>query len=373
MTFTVPYEKINKLLTDIKNILMQNVLTPKRLAKITGQLSFMHLAIGPLVRLFTRNMYHEIESRTSWYEPKIISKQTKDELEFWLNSINIYNGYTFKPRALTTYLVFTDASDDGYGGFILKRLNREVCSAKFKDCEKQTSSTHGELLAVKYVLDSFGGMLRNQSVQVNIDNSSACRILSVGSAKPYLQNIAIDVFSFCSKFNIKLIPQWIPREQIELADYCSRIKDTDNWSIDNDSFRLINNLYGPFTVDRFANNLNRKLKCFNSKYHCPGTSHVNAFTDDWSNDLNWLCPPISSIGSVIRHLKLCKAKGTLLVPVWPSSYFWPLIFPNGKQMADFKKGFIIIELFYYSEAADSVFSGYTKFKTIILNIDCSNN
>ena len=32
----------------------------------------------------------------------------------------------FKPRALTTCLVFTDASDDGYGGFILKHLNKEV-------------------------------------------------------------------------------------------------------------------------------------------------------------------------------------------------------------------------------------------------------
>ena len=121
---------------------MQNVLTRKQLAKIARQLSSKHLAIGPLVRLFTRNMYHEIENRTSWYEPKSISKETKDELDFWLNNINICNGYTFKPRALPTCLIFTDASDDGYGGFILKLLNREVCSAKFKDCEKQTSSTH---------------------------------------------------------------------------------------------------------------------------------------------------------------------------------------------------------------------------------------
>ena len=142
------------------------------------------------------------------------------------------------------------------------------------------------------------------------------------------------------------------------------------WSIDNDSFRFINNLYGPFTVNRFVNNLNRKLKCFNSKFYCPGTCHVNAFTDGWSNDLNWLCRPISSTASVISHLKLCKAKGALLVPVWLSLAF--LIYPNGKQMADFIKDFIIIESFYYSEAADSVFNGYTKFKTIILNIDGSN-
>ena len=187
------------------------------------------------------------------------------------------------------------------------------------------------------------------------------------------ENLVLDHFSFCSKFNIRLILQWIPREQNELADYYSRIKDTDNWSIDNDSFRLINKLYGPFTVDRFANNLNRKLKCFNSKYYCPGSSHVNAFTDNLSKDLNWLCPPISSMDSVICHLKLCKAKGTLLVPVWPSSYFWPLIYPpNGKQMADFIKDFIMIEPFYYLEVADSVFNGYTNLKTIILNIDCHN-
>ena len=288
VAFMVPSEKIDKLLVDIRNILRQNVLTPKQLAKITGKLSSMHLATGPLVQLFTRNMYHEIENRVSWYQPKITSKETKDKLEFWLNSIYIYNGYTFKPRALTTCLAFAGASDDEYGGFILKGLNKGVCSAKFKVREKQTSSTHKELLSVKCVLDSFEEMLWNQSVQVNIDNSSACRILSVRNAKPYLQNLAIDVFSFCSKFNIKLIPQLIPREQNELADYYTRIKNTDNWSIDNDSFRFINNFFGPFTVDRFANNLNQTLKLFNSKSYCPGTSHVNAFTGDWSNDLNWL-------------------------------------------------------------------------------------
>ena len=77
MTVTGPSEKINKLVADIKNILMQNVLTPKQLAKITGQLSSMHLAIGLLVRLFKRKVYHEIENRVSWYEPKIISIETK--------------------------------------------------------------------------------------------------------------------------------------------------------------------------------------------------------------------------------------------------------------------------------------------------------
>ena len=41
---------------------MQNAFTPKQRAKITGQLSSMYLAIGPLVRFFTSKIYHEIEN-----------------------------------------------------------------------------------------------------------------------------------------------------------------------------------------------------------------------------------------------------------------------------------------------------------------------
>ena len=96
--------------------------------------------------------------------------QLSGGLELWVYNVNIFNEYRFKLRIATT---------------------------------------HSKLLAVKYVPDSFGEMLRNQSVQVNTDNSSACRILSVSSGKTYLQNTTIDIFTFYS------------------ADYYSREKDTD--------------------------------------------------------------------------------------------------------------------------------------------------
>ena len=115
--------------------LNQDFLTAKQLSKVAGRLSSMHLAIGPLVPLFTRNMYHFIEKRISWYEQKIVSKNVKEELKFWRNNIKIYDGYTFKPRPLTSCLLFTDARDKG---FVLKHLNKEICSAKFDKYEKET-------------------------------------------------------------------------------------------------------------------------------------------------------------------------------------------------------------------------------------------
>ena len=79
-----------------------------------------------------------------------------------------------------------DANDESHGGFVLKHLNKEICSAKFDKYEKGASSTFMELLAVKYVLTSFSYILKNHSVHVNIDNSSVCCILSIGSSKPHL-------------------------------------------------------------------------------------------------------------------------------------------------------------------------------------------
>ena len=66
----------------------------------------------------------------------MVSKNVKGELKFWRNNINIYNGNTFKPRLLTSCSLFTDASDEGYVGFVLKHLNKEICSAKLRNIKK---------------------------------------------------------------------------------------------------------------------------------------------------------------------------------------------------------------------------------------------
>ena len=158
-----------------------------------------------------------------------------------------------------------------------------------------------------------------------------------------------------------------PREENEIADTLTHVNDTDNWSIDYSSFKFISKYFGPFTVDRFADSNNKKLDRFNSKHYCPGTENVNAFTENWSKENNWLCPPISLIGSTIKHLKFCKASGTLLVPVWRSAYFWPLLFPNGIHTASFVKYSKVVKPFFISNNCN-IFKGYTNFDCMALKI-----
>ena len=77
------------------------------------------------------------------------------------------------------------------------------------------------------------------------------------------------------------MPTWIPREKNKLADYFSKINDTDDFSIDYKTLYVILRTLGTCTIDRFANNNNTKLKRFNSKFYFPNTEAVNAFACNW--------------------------------------------------------------------------------------------
>ena len=92
-------------------------------------------------------------------------------------------------------------------------------------------------------------------------------------------------------------------------------------------FAELDKVWGPHTVDRFADFHNCQLPRFNSRCWNPGSEAVDAFTVNWEMENNWWCPPISLITRVIRHAQVCKARGTLVVPLWQSAHFWPLICP----------------------------------------------
>ena len=76
------------------------------------------------------------------------------------------------------------------------------------------------------------------------------------------------------------------------------------------------------------------------------------------------------IPRVINHTKFCKAYGILIVPLWESANFYPLIH-TGQHYREFVKRIMYINPFYESKASNSIFKGYTPFKSLALLIDFS--
>ena len=78
-------------------------------------------------------------------------------------------------------------------------------------------------------------------------------------------------------------------------------------------------------MDRFLNRDNAQLPRFYSKFRCPGSEGVDAFSVPWAGENNFLFPE----SLIIITLPLLGDRGTFVVPAWPSAPFWPLIFTEG--------------------------------------------
>ena len=79
---------------------------------------------------------------------------------------------------------------------------------------------------------------------------------------------------------------------------------------------------------------------------------------------------------LVRHMKLFSAKGTLIVPVWTSAHFWPLLCSDRVQWSNFIHDWVILpnfpNLFVACKAKNSVFGlFFLLFVSVALRIDFS--
>ena len=123
-------------------------------------------------------------------------------------------------------------------------------------------------------------------------------------------------------------PRTSEMDSNDRADFLSGIVDYDHWRVKRDYFLLPEEKWGPHSVDRFANHENTQLPRFNSRFWCPCTEAVDAFSFSWAGENNWLVPPIFLIPKVLNHMAALGGRPTLVVPAWPSAPFWPLIFTD---------------------------------------------
>ena len=118
-----------------------------------------------------------------------------------------------------------------------------------------------------------------------------------------LQKLATRLYYTCAASGIDLAVNWIPRAQNGKADEISKYVYHDDWQTTCKLFNLINLKWGPHTIHRFANAKNTKTACFNSHYWNPACEAVDAFTQNWTGETNWIVPPIRKLSATRGRVK----------------------------------------------------------------------
>ena len=89
-----------------------------------------------------------------------------------------------------------------------------------------------------------------------------------------------------------------------------------------------------FTLDCFAYATNAKCQKFYSKVPSPHSAGINAFQQDWSQEFNYVCPPVKMIINTIQHILVNPSQGVLVVPYWPSNCFWTILTTDGTHLLE---------------------------------------
>jgi hypothetical protein len=152
-----------------------------------------------------------------------LSESSLEQLVFWRNNFQLVNVKHFTLDESCRQIVFSDASGTGYGGYIVE-TPIDIAHGMWLDSEKGNSSTWKELTAVKQVLLSLIHILSGKRIKWFTDNQNMVSIVGKGSTKTVLQELALDIFSACLKFNVNIDMVWIPRSENDRADYLSHVE-----------------------------------------------------------------------------------------------------------------------------------------------------
>lgn len=370
-------KRIESLASDLDDLLRDShvAVHVKRVATVAGKIISLSNCIGNVTRLMSRNLYSLINSASTWFDFVKLSKEVVIELAFWRENLCKCNGIPIWPvEVRPTRIVYSDASSVGCGSVIA--IEGKVFQQNWSELESSRSSTFRELKAVSLSLDAFIEELKSRTVSWFTDNQNVVSIVNKGSKVPELNSISLEIFQKCMLNGITIDVNWIPRDFNNVADEISKIIDYDDYTINDDIFAFLDESWGPHTIDRFACHYNKKLALFNSKFFQPGTSGVNAFSQDWAFANNWLCPPTYLTVRVVNHLKICRAAGTLIVPLWRSAHFWTIICDDGVHFSNFVHDWYVLphipNLFIRGKAKNCIFgNGQLKFIMLALRIDFS--
>ncbi len=322
----------------------------RSLAKLAGKITSMRWAFGMLVPLFTRGLHSCIGNHDMWEHVPLGDNAVRDLL-FWQSGLARFNGFSRLWRPMQTrWVIHTDAAgigsdgfQGGWGGLLSQPWSRRPVSSAHGTFQAFTSlhnSTFQELEAVYCNLLTFNreGALGGHCVRIVSDSQAAVAIMAAfRSRNPDLHAQCSKIFMYCMQHDIRLLADWVPREENAEADALSKWHDRGDWCFNPSLFMEIANQFGigPQDVDLFASEDNTLLARFYSyrpSPHCEGVDGLAA-APLWHSFRAWAFPPYQLIGQLLALLQRHAAYMCLIVPWLPGAVWWPVLAPSGSHFA----------------------------------------
>lgn len=323
-TVEIPQDKVAAIKTLASQIARADSLPARSLASAAGLVISVARAFS-FARLATRSLYQLVDAANrevwEWDSEVPLSEAVREDASWLVETLDRFNGSpAWKPARVVQ--LFSDASTLGWGAHC---RGRRAGGLWLKEKEQFHINTL-EMIAVYRALLSFVELLRGKKVQILTDSMTVKSDLTKGGSKDAIRNQMVRlIWAWAVSEDVLFTIDWIPGSSNDLADAESRAVIYDDWSLRRDVFSQLDSLWGPHSVDRFADTSNTQTQRFNSLRACPRAEAVDCFAQDWRGENNWCVPPFHLIHKVLELVEQEGAVATLVVPMWESQPWWPVL------------------------------------------------
>jgi len=355
MKVFLPADKLESIREFITHVLETREHSVKKLAKLLGKIVSCIPSHDPYARICTQSGYIDLQvavDRHGWDSRTVLSESTIFELQLFLRVIAVRNGYPIlhhltdlrvdllfkdpvakhpvihQARGDYNAIVASDASDFKVSCKWLEGVCNQDFSFLLTKQEQAASSGERELLAMLKSFRHFDKVLRLRGINFVwiTDSENLVSFVNKGSPKPSIQEKITELYSLCHDMSCTIEPVHLLRsdERIMEVDDLSKVRDTDNWSIDYHSFQALATQFNLHS-DVFADSFNKKLPIFISKYYEEGCWGVDAFACEWPG-VAYVCPPTKLLARVAKRIRSSKCQGIVVLPNWPASDFYNAFF-----------------------------------------------
>lgn len=139
--------------------------------------------------------------------------------------------------------------------------------------------------------------------------------------------ISTSIWEWCVANNAWVTCSHIPGKENVMADIASRrVNDRHKWKLNELIFQDLCHIFGTPSIDLFASRLNKQVAYFCSWKPDPEAAYFDAFSITWTIfDLCHTFPPFSLITRCLQKMRAERAKGWMVVPLWPSQPWMGMI------------------------------------------------
>ena len=217
--------------------------------------------------------------------------EIRADLEWWLDRERLVLGVALDQVSPQLDL-WSDASDVGWG----THLGEEVVSGQWAPEELDFSINARALLAIERALHCFAPQIRDSSVVIFADNSTAIAYLrnQGGTRSLLLNSIAQRILRWLETLPVHLTPQFIMGRHNVLADSLSRPNQVlgSEWTLKTEVFQELRKRW-PASIDLFATSLNHQCSQYFSPFHDQNALGTDALLQSWDGWQAYAFPPWS--------------------------------------------------------------------------------